>query len=90
MIVALSVYGEAAEGHRFKLLFEDSVGEEEFNAVMALFLEFLEAYYAERLEDNLAQELRDIPVVGRTILIAYDPEQRVLRVINPTPTKKRE
>ena len=66
---ALSVFAEAAEGYRFKLLLEHSSSETEFNAAVALFLEFLEAYHAQRLDGSLAQELRDAGVVGRTILI---------------------
>lgn len=87
--LALSVMAEAAEGYRFKLLLEDSVGEEDFNAVIAMFLDFLETYYADRLDPNLRKDLREGRVVGRTILIAYDAELGALRVIDPIPRKEK-
>lgn len=83
--LTLSVMAEADAGYQFKLLIEDSVGEEQFNTVIALFLDFLEAYYVDRLDTATAKELREGRVLGRTILIAYDTERERLRVVDPIP-----
>jgi hypothetical protein len=81
--LALSVVAEANGGYRFKLLIEDSVGEEQFDTAMRLFLEFLEAYHADRLDAATAKALSEGRVVARTILIAYDAEQGCLCVVDP-------
>jgi hypothetical protein len=81
------VMAEANGGYRFKLLIEDSVGEEQFNTVIGLFLDFLEAYHADRLDAATAKALSEGRVVARTILIAYDAEQGCLRVVDPIPKR---
>lgn len=85
--IALSVMAEANGGYRFKLLIENSIGEEEFDTVIGLFLEFLEAYHADRLDAATAEALSQGRVVGRTILIGYDPQQGCLRVVDPVPKR---
>jgi hypothetical protein len=85
--LALSVMAEANDGYRFKLLVDDSVGEEQFNTVIGLFLDLLEAYHANRLEAATAKALSEGRIVARTILIAYDAEQRRLCVVDPIPKR---
>jgi hypothetical protein len=88
--LALSVMAEAADGYRFKLLIDNSVGEEEFNAVISIFLDFLAAYYSNRLDAKLTNELREKRVVGRTILIAYDKDREALCVVTPIPRDSKQ
>ncbi|OGP29360.1 MAG: hypothetical protein A2038_03405 [Deltaproteobacteria bacterium GWA2_57_13] len=87
--LALSVMAEAAAGYRFQLLIEDSAGEEQFDAVITMFLDFLEAYHADHLDADLTKEIRERRVVGRTILLAYDKERKDFRVVDPIPRSEK-
>jgi hypothetical protein len=55
--------------------------------MIALFLDFLEAYHTDCLDAAMAQELRDGRIVTRTVLIAYDAAARRLRVVDPIPKR---
>lgn len=85
----LSMMAEANDGYRFKLLIENSIGEEEFNTTVGLFLDFLEAYHGTSLDAATAKALAEGRVVGRTILLAYDAEQGCLRVVDPIPKREK-
>ena len=85
--LAFSIVAEAEGGYRFKLLLEDSIDETAFNAVTARFLDFLDAYHAAKGGALPLEGIRDVRVVGRTILVAYDNGQGVFRVVDPVPPR---
>jgi hypothetical protein len=87
--LAFSIVAEAEGGYRFKLLLEDSIDEHTFSAVTARFLDFLNAYHAAAGQVPLLEGIRDVRVVGRTILVAYDKEQGVFRVVDPVPPREK-
>jgi len=87
--LAFSIMAEAEDGYCFKLLLEDSIDEGDFGAVTGRFLDFLEAYHATKGETPLVEGIRDVRVVGRTILVAYDSAQGVFRVVDPVPRREK-
>lgn len=85
--MALSMMAEADGGYRFKLLIENSIGEEDFNIMIERFLDLLAAYHGDYLDAATAKALTEARVVGRTILLAYDVEEGCLRVVDPIPKR---
>jgi hypothetical protein len=80
-----SILAEAGEGINFKLLIQREITEENYEQVIAAFLEFLQAFHSNSLTPEKAIELSQARVVGRTVLLAYDPEKKVIVSVDPIP-----
>jgi len=83
-----SIFAEADEGARFKLLLQRSASEEEYEATVEAFLAFLEAYYNGSLTPEFVAELQSIKVVGKTILLVYNPSLKRVQPIDPVPARR--
>jgi hypothetical protein len=70
--ITFSIMAEANSGLIFKLLLRDESSAEEFNLVIADFLDFLSSYYSGHLDSATQLRLAGAREAGRTILIAYD------------------
>lgn len=78
-----SLLAEAADGLRFKLLIQQSATREEYEATVAAFIDFLNAFHARTLDPEVVEELGKVRVVGKTMLLAYSPEHRRIVPIDP-------
>jgi hypothetical protein len=85
--LVFSIFAEADEGARFKLLLPRSPSESEYEATVDAFLAFLEAYYDGSLAPEIVAELESMTIVGRTILLVYNPELQRVQPIDPVPSQ---
>ena len=83
-----SIFAEADEGARFKLLLRRSASESEYDATVEAFLAFLEAYYNGSLAPEIVAELKSTTFVGRTILLVYNPALERVQPIDPVPSRR--
>jgi hypothetical protein len=83
-----SIFAEANEGARFKLLLQCSASEEEYEATVEAFLAFLEAYHNGTLAVDVVTELQSTKVVGRTVLLAYKPSLKRVQPVDPLPARR--
>lgn len=80
-----SILAEACSGYRFKLLLRRSASQQEYEATIEAFLGFVEAYHEGTLDSVSVAEIAGTRVVGRTILLAYDPAAKRICVVDPLP-----
>lgn len=79
-----SIYFDADERRTFKFLVpNDDDADATADAVMDVFGDFLEAYYAEELSPDHATLLADAPAFGGTVLIAFNPKSGRIEPIHP-------
>ena len=83
--LGISIFAEADSGVHFKLLFPDDLSAEGFNSATASFLDFLKRYYSSDLDPVTAMQISAVRKVGRTILVTYDPDQRLFAFPDPVP-----
>lgn len=81
--LGISILAEAGSGFHFKLLFPDDLSADGLNTATAMFLGFLERYYAGELDASTEARLAAARAVGRTILVTYDLEQDVFIFLDP-------
>ena len=86
--LVFSIFAEADEGTRFKLLLRRSASESEYGATVEAFLAFLEAYYNGSLAPEIVAELKSTTFVGRTILLVYNPALERVQPIDPVPSRR--
>jgi len=84
-------YSLLAEGVnvRFKLLFRQSATAQEYEATIAAFLSFLDAYHAGCLAPDVVAELEGARVVGKTLLLAFNPLLDRVQPVDPLAGKGR-
>lgn len=85
-----SIIADAAEGHKFKLLFPQDITEEEYEKTVTAFLDFLRRFHQRCLDQAEVERLKDTRAVGRTMLLVYDGELNALRPLDPLPRGKSE
>jgi hypothetical protein len=78
-----SIVAEAGGGYRFKLLFPNDLTEQEYEATLSGFLDFLADFHTRGLPDALRQRLESTRAVGKTILLVYDLDLKDIRPIDP-------
>jgi hypothetical protein len=83
-----SIFAEADEGARFKLLLPHSASETEYEATVEAFLTFLEGYYDGSLTPEIVAELESTRLVGRTILLIYNPVLERVQPMDPIPSRR--
>jgi hypothetical protein len=83
--LGFSVLAQGDSGLHFKFLFPDDISAEAFSLATAKILGFLEGYYAGVLDVATKLQLGSARVVGKTILVTYDPDQDVFRFLDPIP-----
>ena len=81
--LTLSMLPEGQEGISFKLLLPHSGDQAKCEAAVESFLEFLAAYHTGRLDATAIAELEAIRIVGRTVLLAYEPDLKRLQPVDP-------
>ena len=69
-----SVMAEADDGLRFKLLIEETITEERYDAAIHAFIVFLDEFHQQNLRPEIINELNQIRVVGKTLLVTYSQE----------------
>jgi hypothetical protein len=82
-----SLLAEGEGGIRFKLLLQRSATQEEYEATVNAFLAFLEAYHAGTLEPSVVSELQKTRVMGKTLLLAFNPSLNRVQPVDPLSSK---
>lgn len=82
-----SILAEADADLRFKLLLQRGVSEREYEEILDAFLAFLAAYHAQALEPETVEKLKTSRVVGRTLLLAFNQETKVIEPLDPIPRR---
>ena len=78
-----SMLAEGEVGLRFKLLLQRSASREEYEATVNAFLAFLESYHAGSLEPAVVAEIEGTRVIGKTLLLAFNPVLNRVQPIDP-------
>lgn len=78
-----SLLAEADDGLRFKLLIQESATQEEYEATVNAFVDFLDAFHRCALPADVIAELQQVRGVGKTVLVAYSREHRRVVVVDP-------
>lgn len=78
-----SIYFDPGEGRIFKFLIPIDISDEEADAVMDVFLDFLDAYNAGLLPPAERDAIASAPDFGRTMLLSYNPATGRIAPINP-------
>ena len=78
-----SLLAEADDGLRFKLLIQESATQEEYEATVNAFVDFLDAFHRCALPADVIAELQQVRVVGKTVLVAYSREHRRVIAVDP-------
>jgi hypothetical protein len=81
--LVFSLLAEAADGLRFKLLIRQGATQEDYEAAVAAFIDFLEAFHAKTLSPQVINELSRVRVIGRTLLLAYSAEHNRVVPVDP-------
>lgn len=81
--LTFSMLAEGQEGISFKLLLPYSGDQAGYDAAVKAFLDFLSAYHCGKLDTTVIAELEAIRIVGRTVLLAYEPALKRLQPVNP-------
>jgi hypothetical protein len=80
--LAFSIWIEGDQG-KVKFLIPQECEQSEADAAMDAFLDFLEAYYAGALQPAQLTKLANAPVLGRTLLLAFNPETGMIEPYHP-------
>lgn len=83
-----SLVAEAPDGLRFKLLIRSHATQEEYQATIDAFVDFLDAFHTLQLPSELIAELKNVRVVGKTLLLAYDPLAKRVRPVDPLADRR--
>ena len=78
-----SLLAEAPDGLRFKLLIRSYASQDEYQATIDAFIDFLDAFHTGHLSPELVAEMKEIRVVGKTLLLAYDRVAKRMRPVDP-------
>jgi hypothetical protein len=82
-----SLLAEGNDGYKFKLLIQQPATEQEYEASIMAFLAFLDGFHSGKLDQPLVDELRKTRVVGRTVLLAFNPLINRVQPVDPLPKK---
>lgn len=83
-----SLLAEAPDGLCFKLLIRSRASEAEYESTVNAFIAFLDAFNAGQLSAEQIAELRTSQVVGRTLLLVYDPTKDRVTPVDPLSPKR--
>jgi hypothetical protein len=85
--LTLSVYAEADDAQRFKLLIQNNVSDTEYEEIIDAFLSFLSAYNNRALPKSMLNKLSTAKVAWKTLLLAYNFDTHELDPINVPPDR---
>jgi len=83
--MAFSIYVVVNEDLNLKLLFPLNLTTEEIHEAIEAYTDFIENLYLGNINQDIMDKLKDGRVFGRTMLIAYDFEKKILEPISPIP-----
>lgn len=82
-----SIVAEWEGGRQIKLLLARNSSKEEYEASVSAFLSFVEHIHANTLDSATLGTLKSARVVGRTLLVAYNPKTGDVGLVDPLPKK---
>ncbi len=78
---SFSIYAEADNDKRFKLLIQKDISDSEFEEIITSFLDFLASYNDKTLSQTALNNLITSEASSKTILIAYNLKKRALESV---------
>jgi hypothetical protein len=84
-----SLLAEAPDGIRFKLLIKSHATQEEYQATIDAFIDFIDAFYKRELTQQFVDEAAKIPAVGKTLLVAYDSVAKRIHPVDPLAGRRK-
>jgi hypothetical protein len=88
--LVFSVLADLGDGITVKLLLQPSFSADQSNSAVTAFLHFLDSVHNGTFDPNSIKGLVNARPVGRTLLLAFNPETSALEVIDPLPKAVRE
>lgn len=82
-----SIYAELEDGISTKLLLQENLSADQCNDALNSFLEFVEMAHEGNLDPSSVKGLAGVRLVGRILLLSYNPCLKQLEVVNPIPRK---
>jgi hypothetical protein len=82
-----SVVAEGEGEQQIKLLLARSSSKEEYEASVSAFLSLVESVHTNMLDTTKLDALKTVRVVGRTLLVAYNPATGEVEPIDPLPKR---
>ncbi|CEP34356.1 MULTISPECIES: hypothetical protein [unclassified Halomonas] len=79
-----AIHAEAGNGFSFKLLIQKGLSEDKYTELVEGFLLFLEEHYQGNISQEFIEKSKTILVVGKTILLTYNFDLKVIEQVNPT------
>jgi hypothetical protein len=79
----LSITAEISHDVQFKLLIQTHITQLDYEAAVSSFLEFMQRLHAGTLDSKTLTELHDCPIVGKTMLVTYNPQTKSIVPVNP-------
>lgn len=83
-----SILAEGNGGLRFKLLLQREVTADEYEEIIASFLAFLQAYHSGNLDPGSMERMKQVRVIGRTLLLAFNRESKSIEPIDPLQSRR--
>ncbi|MDD3597749.1 hypothetical protein [Sulfuricurvum sp.] len=83
-----SIMSDANDNKKFKLLIKKDISDDEYNKTIDSFLEFLQKYHNETLNDEIRAEIKQ-NTFANTTLVAFNPKTNELIFVNPIPQRKK-
>lgn len=83
-----AIYAEIDDGNLVKLLIREDCSEDEYNASVEAFLDFVKSYHSEKPNDKYTINLNSEGGNGNITLVTYDVKSKSLRNVNPAPGSK--
>lgn len=80
-----SIVAEWDGGLQIKLLLVRNSSKEEYEASVSAFLSFVERIHTNTLDAAMLDTLKTVRVVGRILLVAYNPTTEKIEPIDPRP-----
>ena len=82
-----SIVAEWEGGQQIKLLLARNSSEEEYEASVSAFLSLVERIHTNTLDTATLDALKTARMVGRTLLVAYNPATEKVETIDPLPKR---
>jgi hypothetical protein len=84
-----SIVSDAKENKQFKLLIDTNCSFEEYKKIINVFLDFLEQYHNNNLNDDFVEEIHK-KAISRIILVSYEKNTNNLKFITLNDIKNRK
>lgn len=79
--IAFSLMTDLPGKYRIKFLFKDNLSQEDFEKAIEHFFNFLDALSVGIIDPEIKEQLQNTRAVGRTILLTYDENLKILNSI---------